>query len=127
PFRCLVPLPEVLGEIHGVGARSRTVEQAVTGLVARLGPELDILEKLPLEEVERAGGGLLREALSRLRAGEVRRQAGYDGEYGVIRLFEPEEIRALSVVAPLFENPRPEPRSQPADRTAGKEAPPPKE
>jgi len=102
PYRCLVPLPEVLAEIHGVGPKSRTVEQAASDLVAKLGPEIDILENLPLEEVAREADPLLLEALTRLRAGKVRREAGYDGEYGVIRLFEPDEIRGRAVVAPLF-------------------------
>ncbi|HET9226096.1 MAG TPA: UvrD-helicase domain-containing protein, partial [Thermoanaerobaculia bacterium] len=102
PFRCLVQLPEVLSEIRGVGPKSRSVEQAASNLVGRLGPEIEILERVPLEDVSRAGEPLLAEALSRLRAGKVRRESGYDGEYGVIRLFEPEEIRGRSVVAPLF-------------------------
>src|SRR4029078_13289447 len=58
-----------------------------------------------LEDVARAADGLLVEALSRLRAGRVRREAGYDGEYGVMRLFAPGEIRGRSVVAPLFAAP----------------------
>ncbi|HEY7216325.1 MAG TPA: UvrD-helicase domain-containing protein [Thermoanaerobaculia bacterium] len=103
PYRCLVPLPEVLGEIHGVGAKSRTVEQAASDLVAKLGPEIEILERLPLEDVAREADPVFLEALTRLRAGKVRRDAGYDGEYGVIRLFEPGEIRGRKVVAPLFE------------------------
>ena len=111
PFRCLVPLPEVLSEIQGVGPKSRAVETAASQLVGRLGPEIDILQRLPLEDVEQAGGTLLREALARLRAGNVRRDAGYDGEYGVIRLFEPDEIRGRAVVAPLFEPSSPRPSS----------------
>jgi len=113
PFRSLVPLPEVVAEIRGTGAKTRGVEEVVSQLVGKLGPEMDILERLPLEDVARVADPLLIEALSRLRAGQVRRDAGYDGEYGVIRLFEPEEIRGRSVVAPLWEalTPGPSPAS----------------
>ncbi len=102
PFRSLVPLPEVLSELCGIGVQSQAVEQALSRLLAKLGPEIDILERLPLEDVGKAGDGLLVEALTRLRAGQVHREAGYDGEYGVIRLFAPGELREREVVAPLF-------------------------
>ena len=36
---------------------------------------------------------MLAEGVARLRAGKVIRDAGYDGEYGVIRLFEADELR----------------------------------
>ena len=36
---------------------------------------------------------MLAEAITRLRAGKVIRDAGYDGEYGVIRLFEEGELK----------------------------------
>lgn len=35
---------------------------------------------------------LLAEGIKRLRKGQVIRQAGYDGEYGVIKLFEEGEL-----------------------------------
>jgi uncharacterized protein (TIGR00375 family) len=92
-FRNLVPLPEIVSEIRGVGPRSKSVLGHVAELVSSLGPELAILDDVPLDDVRRAGGELLAEAITRLRKGTVIRDAGYDGEYGVIRLFEHGELR----------------------------------
>jgi uncharacterized protein (TIGR00375 family) len=89
----LIQLHEILGEIHGVGPKSKTVESQLNHLVATLGAELDILRKVPVDEIGKAGGDELREAITRLRRGDVRRVPGYDGEYGVITLFEPGELR----------------------------------
>ncbi|MCW6007968.1 UvrD-helicase domain-containing protein [Micromonospora sp. CPCC 205371] len=88
----LLSLPQIVGEIHGVGPRSKTVDGQVNTLVAALGPELSILTKAPLADIGQAGGELLAEAVARLRRGEVRRIPGYDGEYGIIKIFEPEEL-----------------------------------
>ena len=104
-FLNLVPLPEIVGEILDVGPRSKTVTREVDGLVAALGPELDILTKIPPAQLAAVGGELLGEAVTRLRRGQVIRQSGYDGEYGVIRLFEPTELRRASGAATLFELP----------------------
>lgn len=90
----LVPLAEILGELNRVGARSKKVEGKLNELVAALGPELEILTRTPVEEIGRVGGELLAEGIGRLRRGEVRRVPGYDGEYGVITLFDPAELGA---------------------------------
>ena len=56
----------------------------------------------------RAGGDGARrrpaaaEALRRLRQGRVRRQPGYDGEYGRITLFAPHELELLAGQTALF-------------------------
>jgi DNA helicase II / ATP-dependent DNA helicase PcrA len=114
----LVQLAEVLGEIHGVGPRSKTVEAKINALVAGLGPELSILRTVPVDEVARVGGELLGEAVTRLRRGQVRRTPGFDGEYGVIRLFEPDELKesggdVLFDVAPVVPRPRRAPAAKP--------------
>ncbi|MFI0792087.1 UvrD-helicase domain-containing protein [Micromonospora rubida] len=88
----LVPLAEVLGELNKVGPRSKKVEGKLNELVAALGSELDILTRAPLDEIGRVGGELLAEGIGRLRRGDVRRVPGYDGEYGVITLFDPSEL-----------------------------------
>lgn len=102
PFRSLIPLEEILAEVHGVGAGTRTVRRAIQALVAGLGPELEILRAMPLEELERAGGSLLAEAIRRVRAGEVEIAAGYDGEFGTIRIFRDDERDRIAGQKALF-------------------------
>jgi len=105
PFRSLVPLPEVLGEVVQAGPKSKAVQGGYERLLARLGPELGILGDLPLDEIGRAASPLLVEAIRRLRAGEVMREGGYDGEYGAIRLFQPDELESGKSVSLLFDLP----------------------
>ncbi len=102
-FTSLVQLPEIVGEMLATGPKSKKVTGEVGRLVAALGPELSILREVPLDDLRRAGGSLLSEGIARLRRGEVIRDAGYDGEYGTIRLFQPGELggAALFTVAGL--------------------------
>lgn len=98
-FRCLVPLPEVLAEITRTSPTSQRVLGIYEALLAAFGPELHILERSPLEVLERSGRELLAEAIARMRAGRVHREAGYDGEYGVIRMFTEGELGRSSSLA----------------------------
>src|SRR5215218_5979248 len=102
-FRNLIQLPELVGEVLGVGPKSKAVTAVVDGLVDRLGPELDILERVPVTDVARSGPPLLGEAIDRVRRGAVIRDPGYDGEYGSIRAFAPEELRRSPMTATVFE------------------------
>jgi DNA helicase-2/ATP-dependent DNA helicase PcrA len=95
PFANLVPLVELLGEILDVGASSGRVRKHYDKLLACAGSELDVLTECPVEDAERHGPPLLGEALRRMRAGEVKRIAGFDGEYGSVRVFDEEERRGL--------------------------------
>src|SRR5580693_5935156 len=96
-FTCLVQLPEIIGEIVGTGPKSKKVSSEVARLAGALGPELSILCNIPADEISRVGGTLLGEAITRLRRGEVIRDAGYDGEYGTIRLFQPDELDEVAL------------------------------
>ncbi len=95
PFSSLVPLAELVGECLDVGSGSKRVRTVVTRLLDRLGPELEILMAVPVEEVVRVGGPLVAEAVRRARSGKVIREAGYDGAYGRVRVFEPDEKAEL--------------------------------
>jgi len=102
-FSSIVPLMEVLAEVMAVGVTSKKVRALYDLLQQKLGAELTILRDCPLDEIGLAGGPLTREAIRRMRDGEVDAQPGYDGEFGVIRLFRGDDREKILQANPLFE------------------------
>ena len=105
PYSSLLSLKTILGELLEVGPGSLKVGRAYDELNAELGPELAILEARPLEDMGKVGPALLPEAIGRMRDGKVKSLAGYDGEFGTIRLFEEGELSRLSSQMNLFSPP----------------------
>jgi uncharacterized protein (TIGR00375 family) len=106
-FTNLVQLPQIVGDIMATGPKSKKVGAEVARLVAALGPELGILTGADADDLRRVGGSLLAESVARLRRGEVRREAGYDGEYGVVAMFGPGELGGSDVLFDLASPARP--------------------
>ncbi|MDL2207462.1 UvrD-helicase domain-containing protein [Desulfovibrio sp. OttesenSCG-928-M16] len=94
PFLSLVPLAEILGEIFNVGPKSRKVGDMYAKALERFGPELTILRHTHTDDLARFFSPL-GEAVSRMRQGRVHLQGGYDGEYGVVRMFSEQEHKDL--------------------------------
>ncbi len=117
-FESLIPLVEVLAEIENKGAGTKAVRQRYERLLRTFGPELTILREIPLEDLQRRAGSLLAEAVRRMRAGEVIREAGFDGAYGVIRLFTDAERAQGHAVGLLFDLPAPAPPQPEAPKVA---------
>ncbi len=105
PFYSIIPLPEILSEILDCGPSAKKVIAAYEELIATLGPELNLLMDTPSKDIGRLGGPLLEEAIDRMREARVIRHEGYDGEYGVIRLFEEAEKMTLRGQTALFSSP----------------------
>ena len=87
----LVPLPEIISEILGVGVASKSVTNEYNRVINKFGSELSILREVPIDELSK-DSPLLGEGISRLRNGKVIKHPGFDGEYGVIRLFDKSEL-----------------------------------
>ncbi len=104
PFCSLIPLPEVLGEINQVGPNTKTVAKKNDVLLKKLGSEINILSNIPLNEIEKVGGTMLAEGIRRMREGEVQIAAGYDGEFGKIKLFSEQERIKFSSQTAIFQN-----------------------
>lgn len=86
-FQSIIPLKEILGELAGVGPGSRKVARAYMDLIKQGVPELELLLETPVDEIERLGGDELGEAIRRMRNREVYIREGFDGEFGVIKVF----------------------------------------
>lgn len=104
PFESLVPLPEVIGASLGYAPTSVKVQKQYMELVEKLGSEFEILRNVPVEDIRRSAGYLISEGIDRLRAGKVERIPGFDGEYGVIKLFQPWEIEDMQGQMSFFDS-----------------------
>lgn len=89
-YASLIPLPEIISEIIGVGSKSKKVMNFYGRLIARFGSELDVLQEVPLEALAKVSTPLA-EGIGRMRHNEVYRKPGFDGEFGVISVFTPQE------------------------------------
>ncbi len=98
----LIPLPEVLSELLGVGPASKTVMRSYARAINTFSSEFNLLLDVSVEDIAAQGSPLLAEAVSRMRQGRVIRRPGYDGEFGVIRVFDEDELSQLAGQLELF-------------------------
>ena len=96
PFEHLIPLPEAITASLGTGAASTKTEQTYIKMLRDLGSEAEILRVRQIADIERYAGERIAEGIRRLREGKVIKSAGFDGEYGKISLFTPDELKNAS-------------------------------
>ena len=120
-FESLAPLPEVIAASEGGSASGKRTAAKYEDMLERLGPEFTILRETPIEDIRHAAGPCVAEGIRRLRAGEVERQPGYDGVYGMIGLLTPAERETFRGQVSLFGSPAP--RRGPAAPDGGAPAP----
>ncbi len=101
-FSSLVPLPEVIAGSTGLSAASVKVSRQYEKMLHALGPEFYILREAPISDIARISGPYVAEGIRRLRAGDVMRKPGFDGQYGVITLLDQADMDALGGQASLF-------------------------
>ncbi len=102
PYDNLVPLPEIIAEAKDTTAASKAVHGLFMQTLAKCGNEIFVLKEAPLERIQAVAGNLVAEGIRRTRAGQLKIAAGYDGEYGQIHLFSPEERKTIGGQLTLF-------------------------
>ena len=126
-YYSLIPLPEILSEILGTGSKTKKVRRLYTSLLQSHTSELNVLLQAPIAELKSVSPAL-GEAVRRMRSGEVHREPGFDGQFGIISAFTPQERQELHrgrrlVPAGGSGSHKPEsPDPAPAERARGAEA-----
>ena len=92
-FESLIPLAEIIAEVHGMGVNTNRVRNDYEKLLVRYGSELSILRTCPTADLRAAGWELLAEAIDRVRRGQVDINPGYDGQYGAVGIVSAGERR----------------------------------
>ncbi len=92
-FAYAIPLKELIGQIENVGASSKSVESIYGSILSQI-PEIDYLLESSESDLIRAGNENIAQAVRAMRAGNVDRTPGYDGEFGVIKVkIKPQEAQ----------------------------------
>lgn len=84
----IIPLVEMIAQVKGVkSVSSKRVKEEYHAMIAALGNEFYILRQAPLSDLREQGFPEMAKAIERMRQGKIYIEPGYDGVYGVIRVF----------------------------------------
>jgi len=88
PFVSLIPLLEILTEVNN-GSHTKALQQ-YENLTSTYATEFEILLKKEYEEIEKFAGEKVRQAIQIVRERKVYVDPGYDGVFGVVKIFSKE-------------------------------------
>jgi len=92
-YKSLVPLSEIIADTLQKGVGTKTVQAEYKNLISKLGSEFHILLNSDLKEIEIAGSKQIADAVQRVRTGNIYVAPGYDGIFGVVKVFQDGEER----------------------------------
>ncbi len=86
PFKSVIPLEEIIAETLDVGTGSKKVVAQYEAMVAKK-PEFEILLDLSEDQIIQISSADIATSVIRVRNGQVKVEAGYDGLFGKIHIF----------------------------------------
>lgn len=93
PFVMLVTLLEILAEAMGAPVTSPKVQILYQRLTESFGGEFNVLLKVSIGEIVKVAGARVAEGIEKVRKGDIIIDPGYDGVFGVVKIWQGEEGR----------------------------------
>lgn len=95
PFKNLVTLDSIIGEALDVGKATKSVKKEYGKLIKVFRTEFNVLLDAPINEIALASKPEIAEGVERMRNGKLTIRPGYDGEFGVIKIFDDEDRKKI--------------------------------
>ena len=95
PFVMLVPLAEIIAESLGAPVASIKVQTTYSRLIEALGGEFTVLLAAQTREIAKLAGERVAVGIDKVRRGEIVIDPGYDGVFGVVKIWRGEEGKPL--------------------------------
>jgi len=95
PFVSLIPLLEILNEVNG-GSPTKA-QRAYEELINNFATEFEILLRKNYDEIAKAGGEKLAQAIKIIRERKAYVDPGYDGVFGVVKIFKSENEQKKTI------------------------------
>lgn len=95
PFVMLVPLQEIISECIGSPVASPKVQGPYSALTDALGGEFNVLLHSSIDEITKSAGERVAQGIDKVRRGDLVIDPGYDGVFGVVRLWREGEDKPL--------------------------------
>ena len=95
PFVMLVPLKEIISEAIGSPVASSKTQLYYEKLVSQFGGEFNVLLHADLPEITKYSTAEISDGVRKVRIGDIVIDPGYDGVFGVVKIWKSDKERAL--------------------------------
>lgn len=92
PFVKLVPLNEIIAESLSSTVASGRVQGLYNELCKVFGSEMQVLLKAPVKDIQKEAGEKIAEGIDRVRRGDIVILPGFDGQYGIVKIWDDKKI-----------------------------------
>jgi len=95
PYVMLVPLQEILAESLGGLPGGEKIKNEYERMVGQFISEFNILLNVPIDDLRRFSGPKIAEGIEKVRKGDIVIEPGYDGVFGVVKIWPADASGAI--------------------------------